>query len=129
MNVTFDVNFWTLAMFSLNFLLAVGGIISARNHASANALEQSRREQASALEQLRREQSAALEAHKEKVGVTFTRMGERLQSCETDLKNSITHEDLSAVHKRVDEVHKMVSQIGSSVSRVEGILEGWNKKQ
>lgn len=85
-------------------------------------------DQAAALEKNKAESASALSAYKEKAGMTFTQLSERVQALETNQKNSINHEDLSAVHRRVDEVHGMLSGIGKAVSRVEGLLEGMTLK-
>lgn len=118
MSVSFDFNFWNALFLTLNFGLAIYGITSARSRASAQELDH-----------IKADSAKALESHKEKVGQTFVRMGERLQAVETDLKNSITHEDLSAVHKRVDEVLKTLGNVGATVSRVEGLLEGMTRNK
>ena len=113
MSISFDFNFWTMAIFALNFSLAIYGITAARGRASAEALER-----------IKSEFTHALDAHKEKTGMTFNRLGERLQAVETGLKNSISHEDISAVHRRVDEMHRMLSDIKSDLGKLAGFLEG-----
>lgn len=112
MTVTFDFNFWTLLIFLLNFGLAWFSILSARSRASTDKLEQ-----------YHGEARAQLELFKEKTGLSFNRIGERLQAVETNQQNGITHEDLSAVHKRVDEMHKMMTEVVRGISRVEGLLD------
>ncbi|SMF94320.1 hypothetical protein SAMN02949497_1630 [Methylomagnum ishizawai] len=105
MNVSFDFNVWSAIALVLNFGLAIYGISSARGRATANALD----------------------THKEKTGMTFQRLGERVQALETEVKNSITHDDLSAVHRRVDTVLEEIRKTNQSMGRIEGYLEAMGK--
>jgi hypothetical protein len=116
MTVSFDFNFWTVAIFLISFGLNVYSINSARSRASADALEK-----------MRRDLEHGLERHKEQTGLIFNQFAQRLQAVETEQKNAIGHDDLSAVHRRVDEMHKILGDIAKAVSRVEGILEARNK--
>lgn len=147
MNISFDFNIWSLLGFSLNFFLALYCIVAARSRATADTVEQNRRELSKAIEVSREkteieisrvtqriqvvetEAKNSLSNYKEKVGLEFNGIGQRLQAVETEVKNAITHDDLSAVHKRVDEVHKLLASVGSTVSRVEGMLEGMSGRK
>jgi predicted nucleic acid-binding Zn-ribbon protein len=114
MNITFDVNLWTLLAFMLN----VYAIRAAQSRASAEDLDKK-------VSGLRKEIAEV----REKQSGTNVRLGERLQAVETQQHNAISDADIAAVHKRADKLQQdlmtELSSIGRTVARLEGIMEGW----
>ena len=124
MNITFDVNLWTL----LAFLLNLYAINSARSRATSEDIDKRISTVRTEIGELRERHSA-----------TFIRMGERLQALETEQKNSITDDDIVAVHRRIDKLqddmhaglerlNRSNARIGESVARIEGLMQGWASK-
>jgi len=123
-NVTFDVNFWNLAM----FLVALVSLLTARSRATSEDIDKRISTVKTEIGELRERHSA-----------TFIRMGERLQALETEQKNSITDDDIVAVHRRIDKLqddmhaglerlNRSNARIGESVARIEGLMQGWASK-
>jgi hypothetical protein len=112
-NITFDVNLWNLGMFILSLI----ALVSARSKATSENVAQ-----------VRKDLEARMEDHREKVGRTFNRMGERLSAVEQWQLNAITDQDIAAVHKRIDAMHtdlmKELGTISKNVAKMEGFLEG-----
>lgn len=138
---------WVGAMAGSGALfLSIGQAMFLRGRASADAVTKVRTDLEAKVETL--EDAAArnktaleekIDAHKEKVGQTFNRMGERLQAVETEQKNSITDDDIVAVHRRIDklqdDMHAGMERLNATgtetaktVARIEGLMQGWASK-
>jgi hypothetical protein len=93
MSVSFDVNFWTVLLFAMNFGLAAFVAISNRNKAANDELKAMKRDLQGDIQKLSQMMGRRLESH-----------GERLSRIESDIENSIGDDDMKAVHRRVDEI-------------------------
>lgn len=82
MSVSFDVNFWTVLLFVMNFGLAAFVAISNRSKAAADELKA-----------MKSELQKQIMAH-----------GNRLERVEADIENAIGDDDMKAVHRRVDDI-------------------------
>ena len=124
MNITFDVNLWTL----LAFLLNLYAINTARSRATSEDIDKRISTVKTEIGELRERHSAAI-----------SRQSERIQAVETELKNSIDDDDMVAVHRRIDKLqddmhaslerlNQSNNKIGATIARVEGMLQVWSGK-
>lgn len=111
--MTFEINFWSLLFGLATLGLSVYTVLYARSKANADEIND-----------VRTDLSARFDTHREKCGVTFSRLGERIQSLETDARKAITHDDLSKLYEKNRELERIMqmgnTQLQQAISELKG---------
>lgn len=101
--INFDLNFWTLSLLVLNFILALFVAVSNRSKAANDELKAVK---------------ASLHADIVVVSQQVAAQGQRLAGIEAEVENSINKNDIIVVHKRIDAILKSVGPIEGQLAEM-----------